>query len=136
VIDTHGLSDADGYNDNGGKCPCQLVAETCGHREKRRFVSKKRAKMCAKDFQAAKESATVRRYIGKGIGEFCAMKMCEANRRNPRRSRSFVEGVEGSSKRELRENVVNLQISLRRYENAKICAQGLCRLITKKNGHK
>jgi hypothetical protein len=78
----------------------------------------------------SKESAIVRRYIGKCIGEFHAMKMCEANRRNPRRSRSFVEGCERSSKCKLRENVVNLRISCRRYENVKICTQGLCRLIT------
>jgi hypothetical protein len=60
-------------------CICQPVAETCGDREKQRFTSKKRSKMHAKDLEAAKESAMVRRYIGKGIGEFCAMKMCEAS---------------------------------------------------------
>jgi hypothetical protein len=61
-------------------CICQLVVGTCGDHEKQRFVSKKRSKMHAKDLDAAKESATLRRYIEKGIGEFCAMKICEANR--------------------------------------------------------
>jgi hypothetical protein len=112
-------------------CLYQPVVGTCGDREKQRFASKKRLKMCAKDLEAAKENVTVRRYIGKGIGEFRAMKMCKANRRNPRRLQSFIEGLEGSSKRELRENVVNLRISCRRYENMKICAQGLRRLITR-----
>jgi hypothetical protein len=79
-------------------------------------VSKKRLKMHVKDLEAAKESTTVQKYIGKGIGEFCAMKMCEANRRNPRRLQSFVEGLKGSSKHELRENVVNLRVSHRRYK--------------------
>jgi hypothetical protein len=58
-------------------CLCQPVAGTCRDHEKQRFASKKRSKM------RTKESATVRKYIGKGIGELCAMKMCEVNRRNP-----------------------------------------------------
>jgi hypothetical protein len=91
VTGTHGLCDADRYNEDSKVCICQPVAGTCGDREKRRFASKKRSKMHAKDLEAAKESVTVRRYIGKGIGEFCAMKICEANRRNPRRSRRVVE---------------------------------------------